>query len=338
MIATAPISAGTTIPTTMRAAVFAAPNQIEITEAPVPQPNRGEVLVRLAGCGVCASNLPVWEGRPWFEYPRAPGEPGHEGWGEIAALGESVEGFAVGDPVALLSYRAYAEYDTASASAVVRLPPSLAGKPFPAEPLGCAINIFRRSGVAAGDTVAIVGIGFLGALLTQMAVAAGARVIAIARRETAQQTAAQFGAQHVIPMNDHWQIIEQVKALTNGAGCEVVIEAVGKQWPLDLAAELTKERGRLIIAGYHQDGPRQVNMQLWNWRGLDVINAHERDPQMYTDGMAAAVDAVAVGTLNPYPLYTHTYPLAQLNEALQATAERPDGFMKALVMMEQVEA
>jgi len=54
-----------------------------------------------------------------------------------------------------------------------------------------------------------------------------------------------------------------------------VIEAAGQQWPLDLATELTRERGRLIIAGYHQDGPRQINMQLWNWRGLDVINAHE---------------------------------------------------------------
>ena len=75
-----------------------------------------------------------------------------------------------------------------------------------------------------------------------------------------------------------------VKELTGGAFCDRVIEAVGKQWPLDLAAELTRERGRLIVAGYHQDGPRQVNMQLWNWRGLDVINAHERDPEVYMRG------------------------------------------------------
>ena len=65
-----------------------------------------------------------------------------------------------------------------------------------------------------------------------------------------------------------------------------MIEAVGKQWPLDLAAELTREGGRLVIAGYHQDGPRQVNMQLWNWRGFDVANAHERDPQVAVRGHA----------------------------------------------------
>jgi hypothetical protein len=99
-----------------------------------------------------------------------------------------------------------------------------------------------------------------------------------------------------------------VKELTGGAFCDRVIEAVGKQWPLDLSAELTRERGRLIIAGYHQDGPRQVNMQLWNWRGLDVINAHERDPEVYLAGIRAAVAAVTSGRLDPRPLYTHVYP------------------------------
>jgi len=49
----------------------------------------------------------------------------------------------------------------------------------------------------------------------------------------------------------------------------------------------------MIVAGYHQGGLRQVNMQLWNWRGLDVINAHERDPAVYLQGMQAAVDLIA---------------------------------------------
>jgi predicted dehydrogenase len=88
-------------------------------------------------------------------------------------------------------------------------------------------------------------------------------------------------------MEDHGQVIDQVKELTDGRFCEAVVEATGKQWPLDLSAEITAVRGRLIIAGYHQDGPRQVNMQLWNWRGLDVINAHERAPEVYKAGELA---------------------------------------------------
>jgi threonine dehydrogenase-like Zn-dependent dehydrogenase len=72
-------------------------------------------------------------------------------------------------------------------------------------------------------------------------------------------------------------------------------------------------------------------MQLWNWRGLDVINAHERDPAVYMQGIRDAVEAVASGRLDPDALYTHAYPLEQLGEALDATRDRPDGFLKALV-------
>ncbi|MFC7608265.1 MDR/zinc-dependent alcohol dehydrogenase-like family protein [Teichococcus aestuarii] len=99
------------------------------------------------------------------------------------------------------------------------------------------------------------------------------------------------------------------------------------------AGELTAERGRLVVAGYHQDGPRQVNMWLWNWRGIDVINAHERDPEIYMAGMREALEAVASGRLDPAPLYTHRFPLDRLAEALDATRDRPDGFLKAVVTM-----
>jgi threonine dehydrogenase-like Zn-dependent dehydrogenase len=115
--------------------------------------------------------------------------------------------------------------------------------------------------------------------------------------------------------------------------CERVIEAVGKQWPLDLAGELVAEGGRLVVAGYHQDGPRQVNMQMWNWKGIDVVNAHERDPAVQMQGLREAVEAVASGRLDPAPLYTHAYPLERLGEALDATRDRPDGFLKALVTL-----
>jgi threonine dehydrogenase-like Zn-dependent dehydrogenase len=75
-----------------------------------------------------------------------------------------------------------------------------------------------------------------------------------------------------------------------------------------------------------------VNMFLWNWRGLDVINAHERDPAAYVAGMRAAADAVASGTLDPSMLYTHTFALDEVDAALNAMRERPDGFLKALVI------
>jgi threonine dehydrogenase-like Zn-dependent dehydrogenase len=316
----------------MRAAVVTGPGKVQIQEAAVPEPGPGQVRIRLEGCGVCASNLTPWAGPDWMQFPTAAGELGHEGWGVIDALGAGVEGLAKGERVATLSHRSYAEYDIADVGQVVVLPDSLRSQPFPGEPLGCAMNIFRRADISAGQTVAIVGIGFLGAILTRLASEAGARVIAISRRPFALDLARRMGAAETIAMEDHYAIIAQVQALTGGRFCERVIEAVGKQWPLDLAAELTAERGRLVIAGYHQDGPRQVNMQLWNWRGLDVVNAHERDPAAYAEGVRDAVGAVVSGRLDPSQLYTHIYPLERLGEALDATRDRPDGFLKALVV------
>lgn len=330
ILAVAPVLSAAKTPL-MRAAVVTGPGTLRIEEVPRPDPGPGEVRVRLEGCGVCASNLTPWAGPEWMTFPAAPGELGHEGWGVIDAVGAGVQGLATGQRVATLSQRSYAEFDIAGAAQVVRLPPALDGLPFPGEPLGCAMNIFRRSRIRAGQTVAIVGIGYLGAVLTRLATEAGARVIAISRRSSSLHLARRMGAAETIPMDDHRAIIEQVEMLTAGALCERVIEAVGKPWPLDLAAELAAERGRLIVAGYHQDGPRQVNMQLWNWRGLDVINAHERDPEVYARGVRDAVEAVASGRLDPTPLHTHLYPLERLAEALDATRDKPDGFVKALV-------
>ena len=317
----------------MRAAVVAAPGEAHVTKAPAPAPAPGEVRIRLEGCGVCASNLEPWAGLEWVSYPQEPGGLGHEGWGVVDAVGDGVREVRPGDRVAALSYRSFAEYDVAAESMVARLPPQLDGQPFPGEPLGCAFNIFRRSDIRPGQTVAIIGIGFLGAVLTRLASDAGARVIAISRRPESLDLARAFGAAETIPMDDHWSIVEQVKALTGEAMCERVIEAVGKQWPLDLAGELVGFGGRLVVAGYHQDGPRQVNMQGWNWKGIDVVNAHERDPAVQMRGLREAIEAVAGKRLDPAPLYTHRFPLERLGEALDATRDKPPGFVKALVMM-----
>src|SRR5690606_35848233 len=265
--------------------------------------------------------------------PGEPGGLGHEGWGVVDAVGPDVTNVGPGDRVAALSYRSFADYDLARAEALVRLPPQLDGQPFPGEPLGCAFNIFRRSDIQPGQTVAIVGIGFLGAVLTRLASEAGARVIAISRRPESLDLARHYGAAETIAMDDHWAIIERVKELTGEALCERVIECVGKQWPLDLAGELVAFGGKLIVAGYHQDGPRQVSMQMWNWKGIDVINAHERDLAVQLRGVQEAVGAAASGRLDPAPLYTHRYTLDELPAALDATRDKPQGFVKALVTL-----
>jgi threonine dehydrogenase-like Zn-dependent dehydrogenase len=317
---------------TMRAAVVTGPGQASVDDVARPLPGPGQVLIRLEGCGVCGSNLAYWEGRPWFSYPGEPGAPGHEGWGVVDAVGPEVRDVEPGDRVATLAGHAYAQYDLASANEVVPLPPELDALPFPGEPLGCAMNAFRRGQVEAGQTVVVIGIGFLGALLTRLASRQGARVIAVSRRPYALEVARSQGAELALSSDDRDAVVRAVAEVTGGAGAERVFEVVGLQGPLDLAGELTRIRGRLIIAGYHQDSPRQVDMQLWNWRGLDVVNAHERDPAAYLAGIREAVAAVRDGRLDLRPLLTHQFPLERLGDALEAMRTRPDGFLKALVL------
>jgi threonine dehydrogenase-like Zn-dependent dehydrogenase len=113
----------------------------------------------------------------------------------------------------------------------------------------------------------------------------------------------------------------------------VVIEATGKQAALDFASHSTGIRGRLVIAGNHHDDFRKINLRLWNWRGLDVINAHERDPAIAIRGIQEAIEAMQSGPLDPRPLLTHTLSLDRLDEALSLTRDRPDGFMKAVILL-----
>jgi len=308
----------------VKAAVLQGNGRAAIERCREAVPGAGEVLLRLEGCGVCASTLPAWQGRPWFAYPLAAGSPGHEPWGRIVAVGEEVRGLEVGERVTGLSYRAYAECDVADAAELVPLPAALDGRPFPGEALACAWNVFERAAVRRDMPVAVVGAGFIGSVLVQLATAAGARVTAFSRRAWSRASAREQGAVDARPLDDE-------AALRGEWPC--VIECTGTQAGLDAASRLAGIRARLVIAGYHQEGLRQVDMQDWNWKGLDVINAHEREPARYVHGMRAALAAVLSGRLDPWPLFTHSVPLADIDRAFRLMEERPAGFTKALLCL-----
>jgi threonine dehydrogenase-like Zn-dependent dehydrogenase len=271
----------------MRAAVVAGPHRATLSASPLPEPGPGETLVFVEGCGVCGSSLPFWEGRDWFRYPGDPGAPGHEVWGRTGD----------GRRVAALAYHGFAEVDVAREDTLVDLPPELDDVPFPGEALACAVNVVHRAAVRRGESVAVVGMGFLGTAVAQLV--GGVTEV---RRDTA-----------VVGSFD------------------VVIEAAGTQSALDTASRIVATRGRLVVAGFHQDGPRTVDLQSWNWRGIDVINAHERDPQVVVSAMREAVKLACAGALDLSTLVTHRLPLRRLGDAFELSRTRPPGFLKAVV-------
>jgi threonine dehydrogenase-like Zn-dependent dehydrogenase len=272
---------------TMRAARLLGPRRIGLGNARIPEPGEGEVLLRVEGCGVCGSSLPVWEGREWFSYPLETGAPGHEVWGITDD----------GRRVAALCYHGYAEWDVAAADSVVELPPALDGLPFPGEALACAVAVSRRARVREGDRVAVVGMGFLGT-----AVAGLLQDVTEVRRDT--------------PVEGSY---------------DVVVEAAGTQAALDTASRLVGEGGRLVIAGFHQDGPRVVDMQSWNWRGIEIVNAHERNAEVVVADLREAVRLTVSGALDVEALVTHQLMLGEADIAFELAATRPAGFLKAVV-------
>ncbi|MGK7391616.1 MAG: MDR/zinc-dependent alcohol dehydrogenase-like family protein [Candidatus Cyclobacteriaceae bacterium M2_1C_046] len=317
---------------TGKTAILTEPKHFDFEEIELAKPTGSEILVKLEGCGICASNIPVWEGREWFSYPLKSGNPGHEGWGVVQEAGPKVEGLKVGDRVALLNDQAYSTHVVCDASSAVKIPASLNNVPFPGEPLGCAMNIFNRSDIREGQVVVILGIGFLGATLIQLAKQKNAHVIAVSRRESSRELAETSGVDAVFSWEEKDRLHQYINDF--GKGCQRVIECVGKQRALDLATEIIGERGKLIVAGYHQEDMRHINMQIWNWKGIDVINAHERDPEMYKSGMRLAAGAIEEDKIEVSSLLTHKFPFEKLNEAMETLCNYPDGFTKAYITFE----
>ena len=317
-------------PAWMRAARIVSPGVVRVEDVPLPEPGPTQVRFKVAGCAVGNSLLARWQGAGAQSYPRPAGESDAEAWGVVERVGKQVQGIKTGDVIAALSTNANADYDVADASAVLRLPRALGSAPFPSRSLAGAFNVFERCRIEAGQLVAVVGVGFLGALLIRLAVDAGARVLALSRRPFSLTVAREMGAPSVIQLEEPADVWKQVQGALNGRLCDVVVETAGQQSALDWAGRLTAMHGRLVIAGRH-DGPRQVDLALWNQRGLEVLNAHDEDQARMLAGMGDAMEALLSQRIVTAPLLTHQFGFDQLETALTVSERRPLGFVRALI-------
>jgi threonine dehydrogenase-like Zn-dependent dehydrogenase len=320
----------------MKAAQLVAPCTVRLVESDLPTPGPDEALVEVLACGVCGSDLNAWRGVPGLEYPLPPGAPGHEVWGTVAAIGPGAPGegsAAAADlPPARLGQRVtgllqggYAQYALARIDQLVWVPPDLGGEPLLGEPLACAANVVRRAARGPDQPVAVVGFGYLAALTVQLMFPDRAGDwVAVSRRPESRALALELGARAAY---DFGRVPD---ALWDSF--PVVVEAAGVQQALDVASWLTAVGGRLVIAGYHADGPRTINLQSWNWKGIDVINAHERRPETYLRGLRDGLAAVERHRLDLSRLISHRWPLEGLDDALRTAEERPAGYVKGLVL------
>ncbi|MDF2964415.1 MAG: Alcohol dehydrogenase zinc-binding domain protein [Paenibacillus sp.] len=314
----------------MKIAVLTAPRQFVIEDHAVPVPDPTEVLIRVETCGICTGELHVWhEPQPASAYPRS---IGHEIAGIIEAVGSGVTEFKEGDRVAAINgHSGFAQYCKVNAGYVARIPDSMGTAYALGEPIACAVNAARRIRADFQDTIVLVGCGFMGLLLLQCLKAQGPKkIIAIDLRQEALSQALKYGADAVLPAGDEL-LQSKLLEMCGGKDPDIVIEATGSQNGLTLCGNLVKIRGRIVIYGYHQGQPRLVNMQQWNWKGLDVTNAHERDPLVYSAGMKMGFDLVAKGSLVMDELVTHRFSIEEINKAFQLSCDKPPGYIKSTI-------
>lgn len=314
----------------MRYSQLIAPRTSEVVEEETPDPGPGEVLVQVQTCGVCASELHPWQDG-WPGYPH---RFGHEPVGVVAGVGPGVTQFRAGDRVTGLFKGAYADLCLANEAILLPVPANVRDEAALGEPIACLVNAQRRTPVELADQVAVIGLGFMGLGMLQLLKLRGpSRIVAIDVREEARAAAKQFGADdayHPSELPDDF-FLTHFSDWESSRGFDVVVEGSGTQPGLTLAGELVRAHGVLAILGYHQGGPRQVDVGMWNWKAIDVVNAHVRRRADLMESMRIGLELSARGLLDIGALVTHRYSLDDVDLAYSALEAKPDGFLKAVV-------
>ena len=316
----------------MKIAALQGPREFEVVDAPVPEIAPDEVLLRVAACGVCTSELDQWEGKANISYPHY---PGHEVSGIVEKVGSKVQSFERGDKVgAWVTSRGFAEYVAVRAEYCFPagdVPLDLAL----AEPLACAVNAVELANLSLSDDVVIIGAGFMGNLVQKLIQLKGPRHVIVAdTRPDALERAHKMGATHVVDVRMS-SLPKIVKDLTDGLGADASFEATGAQIPLTLLGDVTRMSGKVVIVGFHQGGNREIPLAYWNWMAFQIINAHFREIPTIMRGMRIGMRLLTSGRLSLDDLVTHRFQLNEIGQAFQAAHEKPEGFVKSTIVMEK---
>lgn len=318
---------------TMRAAILQAPRRFEVVERPIPEPGPGEIRVRAEVCGMCTGELDQFEGRAAnLDYPRF---IGHEVSGVVDAIGPRVENVKVGDRVTVYSEgKGYAEYSVVPASWAVKLAESTPFELALGEPIACSVNGVRKADPEIGDSVAIVGCGFMGLIMLQVFKARGAgTVIAIDRRDSMLDLAKSMGADRVLN-SAKVDTAAEVKGLTDGKGVDIGVEAAGIQATLDLTTSLVRMEGKLEVFGFHMGEPRTVDWGYWNWMAFQIVNGHTRNADVYVEGIRIGIHLMETNRLDMSRLVTHRFPLEDINRGFETAVGKEEGFVKGVVVFD----
>ena len=335
----------------MRAVTFQGPGEIRVDEKPDPElTGADEALVRVESSGVCGSDLHIFHGRVAIE----PGFTiGHEYVGTVVAAGDDVDGFAVGDRVLgtyctacnecffcarglwhkcdhgrvfghgkLLGELQGAQAElllVPNADLTLRLVPSGMSDDvalFAGDVMGTGYHAVVETGIEAGSSAAVLGLGPVGLCAVQAAIAAGAeKVVAVDTVEERLEMARSFGAEAVHLTEEDPRAA--VKAATEGRGVDAVIDAVGHPDVLELACKMARKCGTISVTGVYAERA-DVHMGIVWLKALTLKTGHANVIKHVDPVLAALAD----GSLDPSPLVTHHMKLDDAPEAYEVYDRR----------------
>jgi L-iditol 2-dehydrogenase len=351
------------IPEKMKAAVLLSPDVLAVREVETPQPGPADVLIRVASCAICSSDVSLiahpWPGQP----PYGEFIPGHEYSGVIAAKGESVDELRVGDRVAVeahygcgrcrncrrgnytscLNYgkrerghRAngfttnggFAQYAVNHVNTVYPIPDTVGFEEASLiTNLGCVLYGFETiGGYIVGDQVAVIGPGPLGLISVEVAKALCAgKVYLIGTRASRLQLGAALGADRLVDANRE-DPVPVVREETGGIGADLVIESSGSAQGLQMAIAMARRMGKILLLGFPEDPV-----------SADFASLGRDNKSIYTvrgegwGNCGRAVSVLASGRVHLKPLITHSFPLTEIEMGFKTFRERIGGAVKVVV-------
>lgn len=331
----------------MQAAVYLGPGNIEISERPEPKPQPDNLIVEVACCAICGSDLKLATiGHPRWKPPVI---IGHEMSGKIRHVGERVRGFKVGERVTLattlgcnncpicarglqnmcLNARAVSQaFDGAFAPLlaipplaldggnVIKVPTSVSDEAASlAEPMSCAINSQELIGVKPGDRVLIVGGGPLGAIHAEVAKAFGAAKVMIVQRSEPRLSLLKRLAGLIVIDGAKEDVKARVLAETDGLGADAVIVCAPERLAQEQAVSYARKGAGISLFASLPSGASEITLdsRAIHYNELRIVGASDSRPEH----VKTAVEMLAQGKIDTNGIITHTLPLSRFHEGIE---------------------
>ena len=341
----------------VKIASLVAEKRFAVEEQELPPLGEDQVLVEVLSCGLCHSEVPTYLGmrqskrRPGTEetcgkalssrglYAREgvdyPVLLGHEPVGKVVDRGRAVKSLQIGDLVSgkksPLVFGCYADHFVSGTERLVRLPPKLKEPEYCLlEPLQCVVTMLRAAAPLLGDSVAVIGCGSMGLLCLAGLRASGAQErTAVDLLDERLERAAALGATSLL--NPRRQDVQEKIDRTNGGeGFDIVIEISGRMAGLRLAAELIRQRGRIISGSVYTTEPLDFGPALM-FKSPELHITHPWYSDDLNRDLEIALELYQNHTLPLGRLVTHEFPLEKINEAFAALVAAEPGFIKGLI-------